>query len=59
MARPKIKGDLKALNVKIDADVYEKLDKESLTTGVPKTLITEKALDEYLSKKKTNIGNKA
>ena len=52
MARPKVKGDLKALNVKINADIYEKLDKESITTGIPKTLITEKALNEYLNKKK-------
>lgn len=51
MARPKIKGNLKALNVKIDASVYDRLDNESLKSGVPKTVITEKAIDEYLKKK--------
>lgn len=51
MARPKIKGNLKALNVKIDACVYDRLDNESLKSGVPKTVITEKAIDEYLKKK--------
>ncbi len=30
--RPKVRGDLKALNVKIDANIYTKLDKESLRT---------------------------
>ena len=48
--RPKVRGDLKALNVKIDADIYDKLDKESLKTGISKVRITEKALEEYLKK---------
>ena len=48
--RPKVRGDLKALNVKIDADIYDKLNKESLKTGISKVRITEKALEEYLKK---------
>lgn len=53
MARPKVRDELKALNVKIDAKVYDKLDKESLKTGIPKTVLTEKALEQYLKQKKT------
>lgn len=48
MARPKVKGDVKALNLNIDAKLYNEVDKYSLKTGVPKTAITEKALNEYL-----------
>lgn len=53
MARPKIRNELKALNIKIDAKIYAKLDKESLKTGIPKTVLTEKALEQYLKQKKT------
>lgn len=48
MARPKVKSEQKALNLRIDAKVYKELDKQSIKSGVPKTTITEKALSAYL-----------
>lgn len=50
MARPKIRGELKALNINIDADIAEKLSEISQITNIPKTAIVERALKEYFAK---------
>ncbi len=50
MARPKSRGELKPLNVNIDADISNELTKKANETGIPKTTIVEKALKEYFEK---------
>ena len=50
MAREKKDG--KMTNFYLDKDVVELLEKYSEETGIPKTTIVEKAIKEYLKKKK-------
>ena len=47
MGRPKQRGDLKPLNINIDARLAEKLNEVNANTGLPKTAIVERALIEY------------
>ena len=49
MARPKVK-DYKAQSFRIRADLGERLDGYSETSHIPKTVIVELALEEYLNK---------
>ncbi len=49
MARPKVK-DSKAQSFRIRADLGERLDGYSETSHIPKTVIVELALEEYLNK---------
>ena len=46
MARPKKNG--KYLNVCILEEIYKELERYSEETGVPKTVVVEKALQKYL-----------
>lgn len=50
MARPKTRGEIKALNINIDADIADKLSEVVKNTNIPKTAIVEKALKEYFKK---------
>lgn len=52
MARPKTKGEYKTLCIKIDSELFNKLDKQANKTGSTKTFITEKALERYLGNEK-------
>ena len=49
MSRPS--KDSKALNIKIDTELYKQLEKYSTDTRLTKTAIVELALEEYLKKK--------
>lgn len=51
MARPKVRGEVSALNIKIDKKIADKLSKTSSVSGIPKTRIVEDALKEYFKKK--------
>lgn len=55
MARPKTRGELKPLNLNIDAVVSDTLSKTANQTGLTKTIIVEKALKEYLEKYKVTF----
>lgn len=50
MAREKKDG--KVANFYLKTEIIEKLDQYTKETGVPKTVVVEKALEEYLNKKK-------
>lgn len=50
MPRPKSRGELKPLNLNIDANISDKLNQINADTGLPKTAIVEKALSEYFDK---------
>ncbi len=50
MARPKSRGELKQLNMNIDARLFEKLSEVNVNTGIPKTTVVEKALRDYFNK---------
>lgn len=50
MARPKTRGDLKALNLNIKAEISDKLNEYVEKTGITKTYMVEKALTEYFEK---------
>lgn len=52
MARPKKKGIQKALNINIAIELANELDEVSDQTGLPKTIIVEKALKDYLKNNK-------
>lgn len=43
------------LNIKLEQSLYDKLSQYSKETGIPKTTITEKALDAYFSEKGYSI----
>lgn len=49
MARPKVK-DAEARSFRIRKDLGERLDGYSETSHIPKTVIVELALEEYLNK---------
>ena len=49
MARPKVK-ESKAQSFRLRADIGERLDRYSETSHIPKTVIVELALEEYLNK---------
>lgn len=49
MARPKVK-ESKAQSFRLRADLGERLDGYSETSHIPKTVIVELALEEYLNK---------
>ena len=46
---PRAKKEARPLNIKLQSDIYEKLDAYVSDTGVPKTVVVEKALTEYLA----------
>lgn len=48
MARPKKDGLY--LNIKLDRELYHRLERVSETAGQTKTLITERALTAYMDK---------
>lgn len=48
MARPKKNGHY--LNVCILEEIYQDLEEYSTETGIPKTVVVEKALSYYLKK---------
>lgn len=49
---PRPKKDSKTLNIKIDSELYKKLEQTSISTKLTKTAIVELALEEYLKKHK-------
>jgi len=49
MGRPKVK-ESKAQSFRLRADIGERLDGYSETSHIPKTVIVELALEEYLNK---------
>lgn len=49
MGRPKVK-ESKAHSFRLRADIGERLDGYSETSHIPKTVIVELALDDYLNK---------
>lgn len=49
MSRPS--KDSKALNIKLDSSLYEKLEKHCNKVKRTKTAVVELALEEYLKKK--------
>lgn len=51
MARAKKEGNYRYLNVRIPEEILRKLDEYANTSRLPKNVITEFALAEYLSKK--------
>lgn len=55
MARPKSKGETKALNMKINAELFDELDEIATNTYYSKTTIVEAALKEYFENHKENI----
>ena len=61
MGRPKVK-DSKSQTFRLRADIGERLDGYSETSHIPKTVIVELALEEYLNKvapvKKTTKASK-
>lgn len=48
MARPKKDGDF--VNCKVRQEVFDRLNKYSEDSMIPKTSIVEKAIEEYLDK---------
>lgn len=48
---PRVKKDGKAVSFKLKTDICSRLDAYSDTSGIPKTIIVERALDRYLSEK--------
>ena len=57
MARPKIRGDIKALNINIDAHIADELTRISNETGISKTKIVEKALRNYFDNNQKNLNS--
>lgn len=55
MARPKTRGELKALNLNIKAEISDELNKYVEKTGITKTYMVEKALAEYFEKHKKEL----
>lgn len=57
MARNKKDG--KIFNCYLSSEIYDLLDEYSLKTGLTKTIITERAIKQYLTsmeKEKTEVG---
>ena len=50
MARVKKEGKFRYLNVSMPEELLQRLDKYSEKSRIPKTAITEMALEEYLDK---------
>lgn len=50
MGRPKTRGDLKPLNLNIQANISDKLNYFTENTGITKTYMVERALSEYFDK---------
>lgn len=57
MSRPKTRGDLKALNLNIKAEISNELNKYVQKTGITKTYMVEKALTEYFEKHRKELDN--
>ncbi len=55
MAIPKTRGDLKALNLNIKAEISDELNKHVEKTGITKTYMVEIALAEYFEKHKKEL----
>lgn len=55
MSRPKTRGELKALNLNIKAEIFDELNKYAEKTGITKTYMVEKALKEYFEKHKKEL----
>ncbi len=55
MSRPK--RDTKALNIKIESNLYEQLEEYSISSKLTKTAIVEFALEKYL-KQQNNSSSK-
>lgn len=55
MSRPKTRGELKALNLNIKAEIFDELNKYAKKTGITKTYMVEKALKEYFEKHKKEL----
>ena len=44
---PRAKKDSRPFNIKLSLPLWEKVEKYNQETGIPKTVIVEKALEEY------------
>ena len=56
MARPKKEGNF--INCKLKLEIYERLNKYSEESMIPKTSIVEKALEDYLNQVSPKKGRK-
>lgn len=56
MSRPK--RDTKALNIKIDSNLYEQLEEYSFSSKLTKTAIVEFALEKYLKQQNNTSSNR-
>ena len=55
MARPKKEKETRTLNLKIDSSIFNLLDDYSKNTGISKTFIVEKTLNDFLEHNKKEI----
>lgn len=51
---PRMKKDGKAVSFKLKSEICNRLDAYSDMSGIPKTVIVERALDRYLSDTNVN-----
>ena len=47
---PRAKKDSRPFNIKLSLPLWEKVEEYTQETGIPKTVIVEKALEEYFKK---------
>lgn len=49
---PRERKDSKPFNINLATPLWEKVNQYNAETGIPKTVIVEKALEEYFGKRK-------
>lgn len=55
---PRTKKDSKPFNIKLSLSLWEKVEKYNQETGIPKTVIAEKALEDYFKKNTVKEDNR-
>lgn len=55
---PRLKKDGKPVSFKLKSEICSRLDAYSETSGIPKTIIVERALDKYLAEVYRNEKNR-
>lgn len=55
---PRAKKDSRPFNIKLSLPLWKKVEKYNQETGIPKTVIVEKALEEYFKKNTVQEDNR-
>lgn len=52
---PRAKKDSRPFNINLATNLWNQIEKYNRETGIPKTVIVEKALEEYFEKRSCNF----